>query len=1242
MSNFSLNKTFVLLLALFASVASLQAQQARPETQAYLQQVKSKWNLTDRDISDWAVSDQYINRQSGIIYTYLHQTISGVRIYNAVSTLAMQNGQVVYYANRFHRDAASRANSAVPVLTPENAIQAAATHLGLVVLDRPVLQKIEEERHRWNFDEAGVSRKPIRVELLYVNVENTFRLAWNVIIAPPNSSDWWNVRIDAQTGAFISQNNWTVHCDIAVPLPPATRTASAPRPVQQAGSNGKMSGSASYNVFPLPVEAPSFGVRGVLTDPSNAVASPYGWHDIDGQDGPEFTITQGNNVYAYEDRSNLDAPGYSPDGGPDLQFDFPLDLSQSPEFNQDADITNLFYLNNTLHDILYVHGFDERAGNFQANNYGKGGIEGDFVAAEAQDGGGNNNADFATPPDGESGRMQMYLWASAEPATMTINTPAGIAGTYTAPEAGFGPGLSAPVTGDLVLAVDGTAPINDGCEPITNAAAIAGKIALVDRGKCNFTVKVANAEAAGAIAVVVVNNAATAPYSMPGNNNTISIPSVMISQAAGTAIKGQISAGETVNITLYPQGPLIDGSLDNGVVAHEYGHGLSIRLTGGPDNSNCLDNNEQGGEGWSDWLALILTIEPGDAGADVRPMATYAFGEATNGGGLRRQPYSTDMAVNNQTYADLASSSEVHDIGEIWAQVLWDMTWNIIDAEGFDPDWFNGKGGNNTAMNLVIEAMKLQPCGPGYLDARDAILAADEILYNNAHRCMIWEAFARRGMGKDADQGSPDIAGDETAGFKLPNVCLTAIQPPKAAYTVDFTASCFDRFQFTDQSTDIPQTWLWDFGDGTTSDQESPVHVYATPGTYTVTLTVSNTIGSDSYSNTVTYTALPAPVVSGDITICTDQTATLTATVDNGYTADWSTDGTVVYTGTTFQTPSLNATTTYAVRQIEDKPIGHVGPVDNTFGGGGNHNTNFDGKLLFEAYAPFRLLSVLLIAQGDGNRTITLFDAQNNPIQSVTVFVPNGASRVTLNLDIPEAGLYSISNQHENLYRNNAGAAYPYTLANVVRIYSSNSPSGPLTYYYYFYDWEVQEKPCASQPTPLTVTVTPGPVADFSATPGQLVVAFSDLSTGSPTSWSWNFGDGSAVSTQQNPSHTYAAAGTYTVSLTVTNGGCSHTYEKQVTVSDQSSGLTNVDDAFGLRLFPNPAADQVYLEFQRQPAGPVTILLTDAGGRLLRTQHAAQPANRILLSTAALDAGVYSVRVVSTEGSVLRKLILIK
>jgi hypothetical protein len=182
-----------------------------------------------------------------------------------------------------------------------------------------------------------------------------------------------------------------------------------------------------------------------------------------------------------------------------------------------------------------------------------------------------------------------------------------------------------------------------------------------------------------------------------------------------------------------------------------------------------LNNEEQMGEGWSDWFGSMLTMKAGDQAEDPRGVGTYAIGQPTNGAGIRQYPYSTDMSINPLTYANLpATGGQVHAVGTIWATILWDLSWAFIDDYGFDADFYNGTGGNNIAMQLVIDGIKLQGCSPGFVDGRDAILEADEIANGGANRCLIWEVFANRGLGASASQGSPFSAADGTPAFDMP------------------------------------------------------------------------------------------------------------------------------------------------------------------------------------------------------------------------------------------------------------------------------------------------------------------------------------------------------------------------------------------------------------------------------------------------------------------------------------------
>jgi Zn-dependent metalloprotease len=136
------------------------------------------------------------------------------------------------------------------------------------------------------------------------------------------------------------------------------------------------------------------------------------------------------------------------------------------------------------------------------------------------------------------------------PPVVVVNSPASIAGTYAAGGAAFGPPITAAgLTGNVVLADDGTGATSDACEPLVNGAAIAGNIAILDRGTCAFTIKVKNAQNAGASGVIVVNNAVGGgAFGMAGADPTITIPSVGIGTADGTLLKSNLPVNATLRL----------------------------------------------------------------------------------------------------------------------------------------------------------------------------------------------------------------------------------------------------------------------------------------------------------------------------------------------------------------------------------------------------------------------------------------------------------------------------------------------------------------------------------------------------------------------------------------------------------------------------------------------------------------------------------------------------------------------
>ena len=491
----------------------------------------------------------------------------------------------------------------------------------------------------------GVSSIDVNAQLIWLPINNKqVKLTWQIEIAPLKTSDHLLIRVDAETNKVLDKNNYTVYEQFdefkKINTDAPSNTIEQNYALLNSNNSSFVVSDATYRVIPFPAESPSHtgGANSLVTSPwllAPGNATSYQWH----YDGTNYTnSTKGNNVWAQEDRDNNNntygvmAVSSTPEPSLTINNTPNYTLAPTDTNNQKFAIINLFYWNNITHDLLYQYGFNEAAGNFQANNQGRGGLGNDYVVADAQDAGGTNNANFSTPNDGSTPRMQMYIF------------------NYTTPNR--------------------------------------------------------------------------------------------------------------------------DGDLDNGVIAHEYGHGLSNRLTGGPANSSCLSNAEQGGEGWSDYIALMTTTNWATAtvndGSLAKPIGTYVLGQSPTGTGIRTYPYSTNMAINPWTYAMMTGSGgQVHKIGEIWCAVLWDMTWNLIAIDGINTNIFNssGIGGNSAALKLVVEGMRLQPCSPGYIDARNAILKADSLFFNGKYKCAIWKAFARRGMGAFASQGSSASTTDQVADF---------------------------------------------------------------------------------------------------------------------------------------------------------------------------------------------------------------------------------------------------------------------------------------------------------------------------------------------------------------------------------------------------------------------------------------------------------------------------------------------
>lgn len=795
-----------ILLAFSGAVSAQEYREARENALQYLRANYQQFGLTQNDVADLQITDAYQSKHNQLTHVWIRQQHQGIPVFNGLIGLHMAStGKIYHLGHRFVSELDRKVNATSPSMSAAQAVSMAMLHLGIKDAAPSLKSRINDRN--WVFEGGNVSRKEIPVSANYAKMDDgTVRLSWMMVIDQVNTSDLWTLCVDAQTGEIVEKINHTVYCVAghfghgAADCPgytEETNTVSVPTaPASLA--------DATYNVFALPAESPSHGPRQLVTNPHDVVASPYGWHDTNGSEGAEYTYTRGNNVWSFEDRFNDNTPNAaeSADGGAGLVFDFPFSELATPVENKGAAITNLFYMNNKMHDITYRYGFDEEAGNFQFNNYNKPGQGNDHVLAQALDGADLatptlNNANFSTPPDGSSGRMQMYLWNTTGGRLVQVNAPGVIAGSYYGGQGGWGGSITnTPTTAEGVFVNDGVEPTT-GCEPPTNN--VAGKIVMIDRGECEFGYKAYLAQLAGASGCIICDHEAPPKtgFGAGAYGAQVTIPTVWMKKGDCALLRQYAGAG--LNISLVQpvvNGPeFVDGDFDNGIIAHEYGHGISNRLTGGPSNTGCLGNAEQMGEGWSDFFSLVMSVRPGDVATTKRGVGTFVFGQPNDGNGIRRYPYSADMNINPITFSTVAENPQVHALGEVWTSMIWDLYWAMVEKYGYDPDYNNPNSGNARTIQMVMDGMKLQPCGPGFQDGRDAIRLANEIYYNGADTCLIMSVFARRGLGVNASQNSPEDGTDGLENFDPIPTCVKELKIEKIAVTPEIEAGETAQFQ---------------------------------------------------------------------------------------------------------------------------------------------------------------------------------------------------------------------------------------------------------------------------------------------------------------------------------------------------------------------------------------------------------------------------------------------------------------
>ena len=506
----------------------------------FLRANQAAFTLTDTEIANLDLTVRDVTDRA--VFLQFDQTVDGIRVFRGHVKISLNRaGQVVQAGMA---DVVPGVNVTTrPRLDAREAVQFAFKTLGLEPPAELIALTSRQQGKMFFANPLGGQYNPIRVELsVFPMTASSARLAYRLYLES-GSSGSYEILIDARDGRLLSRRNLTRFL-------------------------------AQGRVWK---ESPIKGDR-------ELVDFADGWLPQSG------VVTTGNNADAYVDTNMGPLPDIR--NGRAFSavqvFDFPVSEDTTGrdfgEFKAAA-VTNLFYFVNTAHDYFYDLGFTESAGNFQTDNFGRGGKGNDAVLAKAHVG--FENASISVAGDGFPPRIEMGV------------------------RLGFKDGLK-----------------------------------------------------------------------------------------------------------------YFDLSYAGDVVMHECGHGLTLRIVGGPDNVTCLDGTQSWAldEGWGDYFGISFFDDP-------------VFGEYSSQDsvrGVRRQGYEG----YTYTYEDLGNEGfEVHDDGEIWAAALWDLRKEL---------------GQEVTDQLVVDGVKFTPCGPSMIDARDGILMADQTINGAANRAKIWEVFARHGMGNSA------------------------------------------------------------------------------------------------------------------------------------------------------------------------------------------------------------------------------------------------------------------------------------------------------------------------------------------------------------------------------------------------------------------------------------------------------------------------------------------------------------
>jgi len=277
--------------------------------------------LQPSDVQDLQITDSHTDTK-GVTYVYIRQVVQGKPLFNGLATIAMRDQMVLSVASELSDFIAKRISTTEFSVSKEQALKSV---LSLAELEST---KFSESQFSIRGDtivyqNSSLSNNEITLQKGFFQTDMGIRPIWHIWLYTLDHRHLYDVYLDAVTNAPLRFSDLVLNCEFGTIDGHVHGSEQLQPQLPSAQETEQTLATNSYKVLPFPVESPNHGTMQVVTDPANTTASPFGWHDIDGSNGAEYTITRGNNVWARDDLNANNTGGTSPDGGSDLVFSAP-------------------------------------------------------------------------------------------------------------------------------------------------------------------------------------------------------------------------------------------------------------------------------------------------------------------------------------------------------------------------------------------------------------------------------------------------------------------------------------------------------------------------------------------------------------------------------------------------------------------------------------------------------------------------------------------------------------------------------------------------------------------------------------------------------------------------------------------------------------------------------------------------------------------------------------------------------